>query len=127
MERLEELRQQNALKIAELESQARTDMITILAEQTKIAIEHAKTAEALRELSERSDNQGSAFNKQTTTFNKSFVLLGFIALVLALGQIFYPSGISGIHSPFAAIETPIVVVLPTTQPLPTVAPDKGSP
>jgi hypothetical protein len=99
---LERSRQALARDIAELDLRSAE-------EQTKIAEQHAKTADALLELSRRSDDQ-------TKRYNFLFAAIAVIALVLALGQIAYPNGIDGVHFPYAREELSTETAVPSEEP-----------
>lgn len=86
LERLEEVRIANDLKIAELDRRSQEAMLEI----TK---EIAKSSEALATISARSEKQSDRFNDQTMRFSSWFLLLAFGSIVLAVATLFFPDGL----------------------------------
>jgi hypothetical protein len=80
MAELERMRQGHTRMLADVQQ-------AILREQTAIAAEHAKTAEAHKVIFERSEHQAM-------WFQWAFIILAVIALALALLPLAYPDGIS---------------------------------
>ena len=113
MQRLEELRQANQLKMAAIDQALRE-------EQTKIATEHAKTAEALLELQRNNTKDSVRLNEETGRLSRFNLIIAVVAVVLALGAFAYPNGIdwTNRHLPLQ----PGTVVTQPTQVSPTVTP-----
>lgn len=106
VQRLEELRRANDLKIAELDQRSQESMRQIMEA-------HKAIAEATRRDYRRSD-------RQTFRLSIAFVILAIVALVLALAPLAYPNGIGwledvapgGIERPFES--TPMPMSTPDT-------------
>lgn len=117
MTKLEEMRQAQQKHFEEMQAKMRE-------EDRLIAAEHAKTAEALLKLSERSDSETSRFNKLI----RNLTVLGIILAVGSVGgALFFPNGISGVSvlGPRDSSPSEVIVVTPaatTIVPSPSVVP-----
>jgi hypothetical protein len=113
---LEEARRANDLKIAELDQRSQDATHAMMEEHTKISAEHAKTAEALRDISARNE-------RQTSWFNGFFLIIGLAALILAIAAFAYPNGATWVvdHAPGAErdVTTPVPQSTPDTAGSPT--------
>ncbi len=75
---LEELRRQNDLKIAELQRKSQEDSIAVVKSLEQIQKDHLEFVRIS--------------NRQTGKFNLAFLVLAFIAAILAIGALAYPNG-----------------------------------
>jgi len=100
----------HTMQLEELRQQQTVMMVKIAEEQTKIAAEHARTAEAHKVIFERAD-------RESGWFQRAFFMLALIALVLALAPLAYPSGLSWLtdHAPGAVRQN---AATPMPQPTP---------
>jgi hypothetical protein len=107
---IEKMRREQAELIADVQRQ-------VMVEQTKIAAEHAKTAQLQGDILSRMEAHERESSRETTKFNRWFVALAVVAAILALGQIVVPDGLPLIsYRPGQDIH--IVLEEPTRSPSP---------
>jgi len=78
MLQLEEMRRANDLKIAELQQQSQKTLAEIAVAQREVSADHLEFVRIS--------------NRQVRNYNIAFLLLAFVAAVLAIGALAYPNG-----------------------------------
>lgn len=79
MRELEQMRRANDLKIAELDQRSQESMRAVMADQVKIT-------ETIKDIAEQS-------SRESSFYQRAFIVLAIIALLLALAPLAYPSGV----------------------------------